>query len=127
MTAWRIWMLFVVAPAALMSGYGFLYDQGSTGTPALFQSLAAVIPIGWWGVGWMVCGLVALAGGTLNEWVLMRVASSLGAALSTGLLISVVYARWFDNVMVSFVGLSWVWFMFSAFVTAIVWEWRRPA
>ena len=126
MSGWRVWMLFVVAPASIMSGYGFLFDQGSTGTPALFQSMAAVIPIGWWGVGWTVCGLVALAGGILNEWVLMRVSSSLGAALSTGLVVSVVYARWFDNVMVSFVGLSWLWFMWSAFITGIVREWRRP-
>ena len=118
-------MLFVVAPASLMSGYGFLYDQGSTGTPALFQSMAALIPIGWWGVGWTVCGLLALAGGLLNEWVLMRVASALGAALSTGLVVSVIYARWFDNVMVSFVGLSWVWFMWSAFVSAIIYKWHR--
>ena len=126
MSGWRVWMLFVVAPASIMSGYGFLFDQGSTGTPALFQSMAAVIPIGCWGVGWTVCGLIALAGGILNEWTLMRVSSSLGAALSTGLVVSVVYARWFDNVMVSFVGMSWVWFMWSAFLTAIIREWRRP-
>ena len=55
-------MLFVVAPASLMSGYGFLYDQGSTGTPALFQSMAALMQIGCWGVGWMVGGLLGLAG-----------------------------------------------------------------
>mgnify|MGYP003652796056 CR=1 FL=1 len=110
------WSLLVLMPTALMSGYGFTFGLASrAGTRSeTFSVMAKYIPTVVWGVAWFTIGVCCLVGAIAGSWQWLRTAMVGAWALSTGMLFSVAWARFVNEVPVSMVGISWAYFLWAA-------------
>ena len=110
----KIWAVGVLVPTALMMSMGFGLEQNQATSP-VFKPMVAFVPFEAWAFGWLI--VAALAGHSIIAKSLMcfRLSLIAGWALSTGLWISVMWAKYVDNAQVTFVGVSWVYFLWATF------------
>jgi hypothetical protein len=110
----RIWALLVVVPTALMSATGFGLEQNQAVSPA-FKPMVAFVPFEAWAVGWLIVAAFAALTIIGKSLTCFRLSLIAGWALSTGLWISVLWAKYVDNAQITFVGVSWVYFLWATF------------
>jgi len=118
----RVWAGIVIAPTAFGQAWGFFADSRNTTSP-LFDTLTGVFPLWWWGTVWLLVGTLALAAGLLDHRFCSRMAIIVGWPAATGLFVSVLWARFVDNVQVSYVGISWAYFLFAALGYSALFGW----
>ena len=121
----RVWLSWIIAPTAFAMAYGFWFQapRGSAQSPGLFVTLARIISLQWWAVMWLTAGVLAVGAAADHHRNVGRAASGLAWSLATGLLVSVLWARFVDDVRVTWVGISWAWFLFAGCGYASTYSW----
>ena len=107
-----MWSLIALMPPAFASGWAFTSGLARASNPSrspLFDTATRFVPEQWWGVGWYAVGVACLVGGVVGWWQWLRFAVVVAWALSTGMLFSVLWARFKSGQTISGVGLGWAY------------------